>query len=441
MDFFVIGLSHHQAPVEVREKFASLLESERHLYDYHQNSGVVTESLVLSTCNRLEILAVTDDLPAGREAVLESLVSISGLTLAQISPFVHEYVGLEAARHLFRVAASLDSLVVGEPQILGQVKEAFRQSINFGRAGALVTKLMHLSFRAAKRIRSSTNLTRGTVSVASAAVALAERLRGGDLGQASALVLGAGPMAALALAHLRKKNPQQLVLMNRSLAKAENMALAHCAIARPWAELNQAVVEADLIVAATGAQKPILTLDQLEKPMAQRPPTKPLIIIDIGLPRNASHDVKRLPQVILRNIDDLNEVVWEGRALRKEAAEKAEEIVEEEVDKLEQWLHSLTNRPTVAALAIKAENIRRYELERTMAQHHFSPGQKAALEAMTSALVRRLMHDPISFIKQAKSHSENSGCRQSLKKCRGKKNCLTSIRRAFNIDHDQKYDS
>jgi len=438
MDFFVIGVSHHQTPVEVREKFASLSEAGRHLYNHQKESGRLTESLVLSTCNRLEILAVADRLEEGRRAVLDSMASVSGLTSDQIRPYAHEYVGLEAARYLFKVAASLDSLVLGEPQILGQVKEAFRQSLDYNRAGRLINKLMHRSFRAAKRVRSETSLAGGTVSVASAAVSLARSLRGGDLRTASVLLLGAGPMAALAAAHLKKRAPADLVIMNRNLGKAEILAGKHGLRCRPWDEFNPAILEADLIIAATGAQSPILTLEGLEKIMALRGAAKPLTIIDIGVPRNASHDLKRLSNVILRNIDDLNEVVWENRASRKDAADKAEAIINEEVNKFGQWLKSLASQPTVAALTIKAETIRRHELQRTLNQHDFSSDQQAALEAMTSALVRRLLHDPLAFIKQSGEIAETSGCRDG-NACRPKERCLKSIRRAFNIDPDQSF--
>lgn len=437
MDFFVIGVSHHQAPVEVREKFAALSEAERHLYRHQAKSGLLAESLILSTCNRLEVLAAADRLADGRQAVMESMAAVSGLAIEQIRPFAHEYIGLEAARYMFKVASSLDSLVLGEPQILGQVKEAFRQAIDFRRAGPLINKLMHRSFRTAKRVRSETCLAGGTVSVASAAVSLARTLRGGDLRNASALLLGAGPMADLAAAHLKKRSPADLVIMNRSLDKAERLAAKHGFRCRPWEELTSAIFESDLIIAATGAQSPILTMDILGKIMALRGQSKPLTIIDIGVPRNAGHDLKRLSNVILRNIDDLNEVVWENRASRKEAAEKAEAIIEEEVEKFGLWLKSLANQPTVTALTLKAETIRRHELQRTLSQHNFSPDQQEALETMTSALVRRLLHDPLAFIKQVSDAVESPECRLAQDQCRPKDRCLLSIRRAFNISPDK----
>lgn len=431
-NFFVIGTSHHQAPVAVRERFSTLGDLDKLFYDKPAAGTVLQESLILSTCNRLEVLGVSRDLVRGRQVVLETLSDISSLPIEQICPYLHVYEDLEAARHLFRVASSLDSLVLGEPQILGQVKEAFHQALTRRQAGFFVSRLMHRCFRTAKRIRSETSLAGGTVSVAGAAVALARNLEGGDLSGKSVLILGAGPMAALALANLKKRSPAQLTVMNRTYAKAESLANEQGVASRPWEELAPALLEAEIVIAATGAQSPILTYENLEKIMAVR--GRNLTIIDIGVPRNASHGVKYLDKVTLRNIDDLNEVVWESRAARKAAAKKAEKIIEEEVAKVEEWLKTLTNQSTVTALTHKAEHIRRLELNRTLNQHNFSPEQAAAIETMTAAMVRRLLHDPLAFIKS----SSNGQCPKAHEAdnpaCHSNGSCLKSIRLAFKIE-------
>lgn len=424
--FFVIGFSHHQAPVAVRERFSAIASPEP-LYALEASGDALDEFLVLSTCNRLEMLAVSRNASQGREALLEALSSVSGLPLDEFSPYMHEYSGLEAARYIFRIASSLDSMILGEPQILGQVKDAFHKALACNRAGFLLTKLMHRCFRSAKRVRSETSLAGGAVSVAGAAVTLAKSLEGGDLKNKSVLVLGAGPMASLALANLKKRSPAQITVINRTLSKAEALAAKHGALCRPWEELLSAILEADIILAATCAQNPILTYEKLEKIMAVR--GRHLIIIDIGVPRNAAHDLKYLDRVILRNIDDLNEVVWEGRAARQSASLKAEEIIEEEVIKFGDWLKSLTNQPLVAALTKKAEHIRRMELNRTFKEQHFSPEQAASIEAMTSALVRRLLHDPLNFIKKSPAP-----CAPEKDGCQNGENCLHSIRQAFKIE-------
>ncbi|MDL2260447.1 glutamyl-tRNA reductase [Deltaproteobacteria bacterium OttesenSCG-928-K17] len=438
MHFFITGVSHHQAPVAVREKFAGRDDIEQRLYERQGGDGPIRESLVLSTCNRLEIVAVTNRLDQGREALLDLLAEVSGLPQAEFSPYLHEFIDLDAARYLFRVAASLDSLVLGEPQILGQVKDAFRSSLDHNKSGLVLTKLMHRSFRAAKRVRSETSLAGGVVSVASAAVSLAKMLNGGSLSGRAALILGAGPMADLAAANLQKRTPAGLTIMSRTRARADELAQRHLGQSRPWTELEAALAESDLVIAATGADHPILTYELMARVTALR--TAPLTIIDIGVPRNAAHDVKLLDKVVLRNIDDLNEVVWQGRQARQEAADTAELIIAEEVEKFSQWLKGLRNQPTAAALTRKAEHIRRLELSRTMSQHSFSPEQAAGLEAMTAALVRRLLHDPLAYIKansiddQCPSAAEGACGRNAGQGCRAGRHCLNSIRQAFKIE-------
>lgn len=420
MEFLLIGVSHHQTPVAAREKFASL-DLDTLWQGASPRGGLICESLILSTCNRLEILAVSARSDEARQEILHGLSAVSGLPNKDFLPYIHEYRNLDAARHLFRVASGLDSLVLGEPQILGQVKEAFRQSLKQGRAGTLINKLMHKCFRAAKRARSETRLAGGAISVAGAAVSLAKALCNGNLDGHRALILGAGPMASLAAANLCRRSQARVCVMNRSLDKARILAAKHAAQARPWDELPQAAREADIIIAATGAASPVLTLENLGPALAGRG-GEPLRIIDIGVPRNAAHDLKKLDNVILRNIDDLNEVVWESRAARQDAAAQAETIVEEELEKFGHWLHGQSNWPTLAALTRKAEGIRRLELRRTFARHDFDDEQKAALEAMTGALVRRLLHDPLAYIKESGEVAALPG------------DPLSAIRQAFKIE-------
>jgi glutamyl-tRNA reductase len=423
MDFFIIGVSHHRAPVSLREKLSSPEVQEAALRILEDQG--LKESLVLSTCNRLEFLAVSGQPAEAARAVSSALAEAAGLSPDELAPCLHQYFGLKAARHLFRVSASLDSLVLGEPQILGQVKAAFRESVRRGRAGALLHKLMHRAFRAAKRVRGETSLAGGAVSVAGAAVTLARSLWDGPLARARVVILGAGPMAALAADNLQKRAAAGLTILSRTLAKAETLAAKFGATARPWAELEEALALADLVIAATASPEPILTAGNLRPVLAARP-GRPLFIIDIGVPRNAAHDVKRLGNVVLRNIDDLNEVVWENRLNRAEEAAAAEAVIEEEVGKFSRWLARQVHQPTLAALTRKAETIRRLELKKTLSQHDFDPDQRAALEAMTAALVRRLLHDPLVFIKN--SSPPGGTCPESRPG-----GCVHSIRRAFNL--------
>ncbi len=434
---FVAGVSHHRAPVEVREKLAGLTEA--YFYNCTEGNPLFTEVLVLSTCNRLEVLVATTDIEAASLALTQHLATAAGTTVEAWQGYLHAYSGSDAARHFFRVASGLDSLVLGEPQILGQLKAAFRQALELGRIGTLINKLMHKSFRAAKRVRTETCLAEGAVSVAGAAISLAKQLGGGDLKGSKTLVLGAGPMAALALCNLKKRTNTQLFIANRTLAKAQFIACKQQAEAVPWEDLSQALSEADLIIAALGVPKPFLTAEILAPIMAERP-LRPLTIIDIGVPRNAAHDVKLLPTIQLKNIDDLNEVVWAGRAARKEASSWAESIIDEELYKFALWLKEQDARPTVTALTQKAELIRQRELTRTLGQHDFTPAQTDALELMTSALVRRLLHDPLLFIKNA-SRQENMGKTEATTNPHNENFCpnaigLDSLRQAFRLERN-----
>ena len=425
MNFFIIGVSHHRAPVSLREKLSAPETLDTALQALQDCGDGLAESLVLSTCNRLEVLGVADEPETAARAVTKILAETANISLAELRPCLHQHFGLEAARHLFRVSASLDSLVLGEPQILGQVKAAFRESVRRRRAGPGLHRLMHRAFRTAKRVRGETSLAGGAVSVAGAAVALARNLWGGELTQARVVVLGAGSMAALAADNLQKRSAADLVIVSRSLDKAKSLATRFDATARPWPELEAALVQADLVIAATSASNPILATETL-RPVLDLRPDRPLHLIDIGVPRNVAHDVKRLRNVVLRNIDDLNEVVWENRLNRTEAAAVAEAVVESEVEKFGQWLARQAHQPTLAALIHKAESIRRLELKKTLSQHDFDSDQRAALEIMTAALVRRLLHDPLVFIKNS-TPPAGGGCPEA------QEGCVLSIRRAFNI--------
>ncbi|MGL4208840.1 MAG: glutamyl-tRNA reductase [Candidatus Adiutrix sp.] len=449
MEFFVIGVSHHQTPVALREKFACIQSNEPRLHQHCSASGVLKELLILSTCNRLEIIGVSPEPAKAHQTIIKALLDITQLSLADLTPLIYEFYGSKAARHLFRVSASLDSLILGEAQILGQVKEAFRQSLRLRSAGPIINKLMHKSFQAAKRVRTETCLAGGAVSVASAAVSLAKTLKGGNLNGAKTLILGAGPMASLAARHLIKRNAQ-VTIMSRTPEKADYLAHKHQITAAPWGQLSKILIKADIVIAATGAKAPILNLNNVSESVHERAP-KSLLIIDIGVPRNVSHDLKRLEAITLRNIDDLNEVVWDSRLSRQNAATKAELIIDEELLKFTHWLKIFNQRPTVTALTKKAEKIRRLELKRTFNQHHFSQEQQKALESMTAAMVRRLLHDPLVFIKNQTLAScayrtmENL-CQKHLAAtdCQGCKQDaghlaahLTAIERLFNLKPDE----
>jgi glutamyl-tRNA reductase len=401
MEILVSGASHREAPVGLRERLARGGLEPRLLLEL-MTAGIVKEGLVISTCNRLEIVAVAED-PERAALELRSLMAgAAGLDPFELAGSVHEFRGLKAVGHLFRVASGLDSQVLGEAQILGQVKEAYRQAARFRTVGPMVSKLFHKSFQTAKRVRSETGLASGTVSAASAAVETAERIIG-PLRGLTALILGAGEMAAAAAGHLVARGVGPLLVLSRSQAAADELAGRHGGEGLAWGELASALERADLLVAAVAADRPVVTLKAVAGRARGAAPRR-LLIMDLGLPRNVEPEVGALEGVELRNMDDFESLTAGGRDVRRREAERAEVVVAEEVAKFGRWLESLSASPTIKDLIRLAEGARAVEVERTVARNGFSPEQIEALEAMSRSLVRRLLHNPLAFVKGSQRH-------------------------------------
>jgi glutamyl-tRNA reductase len=366
--------------------------------------GIIKEGLMLSTCNRLEIVAVAEAAGPAGEAIRGLLARAAGLEPAEIARSLHELAGLDAVEHLFRVASGLDSQVLGEAQILGQVKSADRQAVQFRTVGPVISKLFHKSFQTAKRVRSETGLAEGSVSTASAAVETAQAVRGSLEGLA-AVVLGAGEMAQAAVARLKARGVGDLAVASRSPDRAAALAQKCGGRAIVLEDLPQALRKADLLVTAAAAAGPVLETGELAA-LGRKAP-RPLVVLDLGLPRNVPAEAAGLPGVVLRNVDDFDSLAGQGRALRLQEAGRAEEVIREEVAKFEQWLASLSTSPTIKDLIRQAEAARAMEVDRTIAKSGFSAEQAEALEAMSRALVRRLLHNPLSFIKGCHRHGRS----------------------------------
>ncbi|MDR2141467.1 MAG: glutamyl-tRNA reductase [Deltaproteobacteria bacterium] len=398
MDIFIYGAGHWETPVAVREKLALVDLAGPRLYGLFA-ANVLSEALILSTCNRLEIVGVAPDLAKAREALGSLLAQGAGLAVAELDQYFHFFQGQDAVRYLFRVTSGLDSQVLGEPQILGQVKESFREALKNRTVGPVVGKLFHKSFRAAKRARAETELAQGAVSVASAAVETAETLLGPLAGR-RALVLGAGDMAALTVAHLGGRDLLSLTIINRTLAKAKALAEKFGAQARPWPELAAALGESDLVFSAVGGAEPVLTRS-LVAPAAQG---RSLWLFDLGVPRNIEVQAGELAGVSLRNIDEIADLVKANQLSRQREVARVEAIIEEELTKFNQWVAGLAARPIIKALTQLAEEARSLELGKTLARRDFTEEQSQALEAMTRSLVRRILHNPLSFAKSCHRH-------------------------------------
>ncbi|MDR3204034.1 MAG: glutamyl-tRNA reductase [Deltaproteobacteria bacterium] len=421
MNILISGVDHKTAPVEIREKLAQGgLESRRllNLLD----GGLATEGLILSTCNRLEIALVCEDLSSvdqrdqAAQAVVELMAETSRLNLTQLLPYVHRYNDLEAVEYLFRVASGLDSQILGEPQILGQVKQAFREAIKAKIVGPVIHKLFHKSFRAAKRIRNETDLSNGVVSVASAAVEMALRSKG-DLAGLKALVVGAGEMATLAVNHLKDKGVTSLTVVSRVMERAFDLAQKVGAKAASLEDLPLCLARSDLILTAVAVDKPLITKAMIEGAKG----AGELLILDLGLPRNVEGEVSLIPEVKLLNLDDFEAVVFRNQSFRLMEAQRAEVIIKEEVAKFSQWLSSLGADSTIKDLIALAERARQVEIERTISKHDFNSEQVRSLEVMSRALVRRILHNPVTFAKSCHRHGR---CDYNL----------DSLRRIFGLD-------
>ena len=404
MHLLLVGISHRTAPIELRERVdfhaRGLEHALRTLAARSQQGG---ELAVLSTCNRAELYVACDDVETARAELVSFVESFHGVDAAALEPHVYHVVDIEAARHLFRVAAGLDSLVVGEPQILGQVKEAHGAARDAATAGPLLNRLFHSSFAVGKRVRSETGLGAGAVSVSYAAVALAKKIFGNLDGRA-VVVIGAGEMGKLTAQHMKSQGVRNVTIVSRTMANAARTADAiGGATAAPWDDMDAALVASDIVITATGAASPVLTKARIEAAMRQRR-SRPLFIIDIAVPRDVEAAAGEIEQVFLYNIDDLQAAVRENMARRTSEVTRAEAIVDEELDKFGSWMRARGVIPTVVALRQSFEAIRRAELDRLDFKLSALPQEardeaRARVDEITHLIVEKLLLTPTEQLK------------------------------------------
>jgi glutamyl-tRNA reductase len=402
MRLFTVGLSHRTAPVELRECVDFAREGLSQALAALAARGISHEMVVLSTCNRAEIYAVAG--PDAPDAIGRFFADYHRLPLARVSEHLYVRHGADAARHLFRVAAGLDSLVVGEPQILGQVKSAYATASDSGYTSAVTNRLFHSAFGVGKRVRRETGLSEGAVSVSYAAIALARKIFG-DLKGLNVVILGAGDMAKLTGLHLNGQEVRQITITSRTLRTAEILAGQLGGRAVPWSDLQAALTSADIVITATGAVEPVLTRSLVQdviRPRRQRP----LFIIDIAVPRDVDPSVGDLDQLFLYNIDDLQGIVKENLARRSGELERAESIVEEEVHKFMAWIQSREIIPTVVALRERFETIRQSELARLDAKlSNLPPEARDRVDEITQLIVQKLLLTPTEQLKSLRDES------------------------------------
>lgn len=415
----LLGLNHRSADVAVRETFA-LSGAECRVCDVIPLDDDVCEALVLSTCNRVEIVAVGKN-GGAKDKILDHWARRCQRPCAELTPHIYAYSGLDAVTHLFRVAAGLDSLVLGEPQILGQLKDAYRKALDEKSAKVILNRLLHKAFMTAKRVRTETGVASSAVSISYAAVSLARRIFG-ELRDKSVLVVGAGEMAELAAAHLAEGQGARIAVTNRTHERAVTLAARFNGAALEYAGLDAHLADADIVITSTGAPEPIVTLDTMRSVMRQRK-DRPLFLIDIAVPRDVEDAVNELDGVYLYNIDDLAEVVEAGRAARREEAVKAEALIAEEARRFCLWVESLDLQGTIADMVRRTEHIMREELEKTLRRiGPVSAETEEALQHMLTAAGKKLNHDPITFLKR-RFAEEDAGMR-----------FVTLARAMFNLD-------
>jgi glutamyl-tRNA reductase len=398
MQVILLGVSHRTAPVELRERLDFSSRDIGAAVEALAMRPSASESVVLSTCNRSEIYVVSSDPRRALEEVTSFLSEYHNLPLSAFTPHLFSYDNEAAARHLFRVAAGLDSIVVGEPQILGQVKDAFHAAAKHHRTGPLLSKLFHWSFLVGKRVRTETGLGEGAVSVSFAAVALARKIFG-QLNGRRVLVVGAGEISTLTAQHLRANGVGEILVTSRTPAHADTLAAAVNGRSVAWDDLAQGVSAADIVVTATGSQRPIITRAHVEA-VTGRHRRDPLFIIDIAVPRDVDPSVGDIEQVFLYNVDDLQTIVQENLSRRSSEVERADAIVAEELAKFGAWHRSRGAVPTIVALRERFDRIRRSELNRLDGKlAALPPEARARVDEVTRLIVEKLLLEPTEQLK------------------------------------------
>lgn len=394
MHIAAIGISHTACPLHLRERLAlseDLIRTSLALLSNRERSRGIAEAVILSTCNRIEIYAVSHQADfAGLEILLSEW---SGVPREQFSSHVRHRADLDAVEHLFRVAAGLDSLVLGESQILGQVVRALELARGQNMAGRVLNRLFQAAIHAGKRARAETGIGRHPASVSSLAASLAERSIQ-SLQEAQILVLGAGEMAELAVEALRKRGASQVVVLNRTLERAQRLAVRWNARVATLDGLESAITAADIVIASTGAPHFVVTKEHVTQGM-QRRPQRPLVLIDIAVPRDIDPEVAHIPHVELYDMDGLSAQLQASLENRSAQVPHVEAILQEELVAVERFLRSLNLLPIIAEIHMQAETIRVTELERTFRRMPDLTGaERRRIEAMTRALVKRLLHAP-----------------------------------------------
>ena len=412
----VIGLSHKTAPVEVRERFASGSEILPEILARITSREEIAEAMFLSTCNRVEVIGLAklagsldESVQLASHAIREALREhIGASSVEELRAYLYERTGEDAVRHVFRVAASLDSMVLGEPQILGQVKDAYDAAVASGALRSHLSRCVSRAFTVAKRVRTETQLGAGTVSISSVAVDLAKRIFG-DLSDRTVLLVGAGEMAEAAAKSLGQQ-AKSIRICNRSFERAANLAVQFSATAAPIEQLESELVISDVVVASTSSKTFVITRDLVKRVMKQRK-GRTLFFVDIAVPRNVDPSIHtRVDNAYVYDVDDLQSEVAENMKSRAQEVAAAEKIVELELLEWLKWARGLNVHPTIVALRAKTRGVLVAELERSLGTRlkHLGEADRAALNQMIESATNKLLHAPTTRLKQAAGVSEGN---------------------------------
>ena len=420
-----IGMNHASAPIELRECMAKDPEGASYALASMRDSECVKEGLFLSTCNRVEVVFTTPDPKEAKRSVISIMSRLGNLPEHDFVSNLYTFEGMEAVRHIYRVASSLDSMIVGEPQILGQIKEAYYQAASRAKtSGVILNRLMHKAFHVAKRVKTETGISEAAVSISYAAVELAKKIFY-DLKGKKILLIGAGEMAELAAKHLMNQGVDSLIVANRSFHKAVQVAEPFNGKAVLFDEIESQIVDVDIVISSTASTEYVVKQKPAKNILKKRR-NRPLFFIDIAVPRDIEPSVNDLENIYLYDIDDLKEVIAENTFQRKNEALKAERIITEEVISFEKWLKTLSVVPTIVSLKEKVEEIRKAEIEKSLNNlGDLTPVQQQVIETLTVSLADKILNDPILALKGKSGRSSADVY-------------LDVARKLFNLDKNNK---
>jgi glutamyl-tRNA reductase len=415
MSVLLLGLSHKTAPVEVRERFAIAEQDAGDMVGQLVRRPGIAEAMVLSTCNRVEFLVRSETNPDPTGEVIRFLNESRQLPLEVGTPFLYRYADRAAVRHLFRVASSLDSMVVGEPQILGQVKNAYTLAKAAGALRGELDQLLTGAFRVARRVRNETGIGQMAVSVSYVAVELARKIFG-ELNGLSILIIGAGKMSEAAARHLRGAGASHVYVTNRTYERAVELATLFEGVPVPFDRLLEYLTTVDIVISSTGSPKFILTKKTAEGLIAARK-NRPIFLVDIAVPRDIDPEINSIDNMFVYDIDDLQQVAEANMRERHREAERAEKIIEDEVDKMMNRLKTSQVAPTIISLHSELDRLRKEEMERFRAKlGPLTPEQEQAVDALTRSIINKIAHPPVHEMKKLASHPDGTHFVEFVKK-------------------------